>query len=62
MKDNLCYEDVPVQILDIQVKRLRYKEVFSLKLLWKNHLVEGSTGKAEADIKSRYYHLFYNIG
>ena len=43
VKDNLSYEEVPVQILGRQVKNLRNKEVASLKVLWKNHLVEGAT-------------------
>ena len=43
VKDNLSYEEVPVQILDRQVKKLKNKEVVSVKVLWKNHLVEGAT-------------------
>ena len=43
VKDNLSYEEVPIQILGSQVKNLRNKEVASLKVLWKNHLVEGAT-------------------
>ena len=35
VKDNLSYEEVPVQILDSQVKRWRNKEVVSVKVLWK---------------------------
>ena len=40
MKDNLYYEEVPVQILDREVEKLRNKEVASVKVLWNNHLVE----------------------
>ena len=43
VKDNLSYEEVPVQIHDRQVKELRNKEVVSVKALWKNHLVKGAT-------------------
>ncbi|WMV08465.1 hypothetical protein MTR67_001853 [Solanum verrucosum] len=56
--ENLYYEEVLVKILDWQVKKLRNKEVASVKVLWKNHLVEGATWEAEADMKSRYPHLF----
>ncbi|WMV41148.1 hypothetical protein MTR67_034533 [Solanum verrucosum] len=49
---------VPVGILDRQVKRMRNKEIASMKVLWTNHLVEGATWEAEADMKSRYPHLF----
>ena len=43
VKDNLSYEEFPVQILDRKVKKLRNKEVASVKVLWKYHLVEGAT-------------------
>ena len=59
-KDNLSYEEDLVKILDRQVKKLRNKEVASVKVLCKNHLVEGATSEAEADMKSRYPHLFDN--
>ena len=55
MKDNLYYEEVPVQILERQAKKIRNKEVASVKVLWKNHLVEGRTWEAEADV---FPHLF----
>ena len=32
-KDSLSYIDVPVEIIDRQVRRLRNKEVFSVKIL-----------------------------
>ncbi|TMX04172.1 hypothetical protein EJD97_011225 [Solanum chilense] len=60
VKDNLSYEEVPVQILDRQLKKLRNKEVTSVKVLWKNHLVDGATWETEANMKSRYPHLFDN--
>ncbi|WMV07712.1 hypothetical protein MTR67_001097 [Solanum verrucosum] len=33
IKDNLSYEEIPVQILDRQVRKLRTKEVASVKVL-----------------------------
>ena len=36
VKDSLSYEDVPVEILDRQVRRLRNKEVASVKVLWRS--------------------------
>ena len=60
VKDNLSYEEVPVQILDRQVKKLRNNEVASVKVLWKNHLGEGTTWEVETDMNSRYPHLFDN--
>ncbi|WMV29991.1 hypothetical protein MTR67_023376 [Solanum verrucosum] len=62
VKDSLSYEDVPVEILDRQVKRLRNKEVASVKVLWMSQSVEGATWEAEAEaeaaMKSKYPHLF----
>lgn len=51
-------EETLVEILDRQVKRLRSNEVAFTKVLWRNHLVEGATWEAEADMKSHYPHLF----
>ena len=33
MKDNLSYDEVPIQILDRHVNKLRNKEVVSIKVL-----------------------------
>ena len=58
--DNISYEEVPIQNCDRQVMKLRKKEVASIKVLWKNHLVEGATWEAKAGMKSSYPHLFDN--
>ena len=54
----LSYEKVPVEILDRLIKRLRKKDIAIVKVLWRNHLVEGDPWEAEADMSSRYPHLF----
>ena len=56
--DKFSYEEVSVDILDRKVKYLRNKEVASVKVLWKNYLVEELTWEAEADIISRYLIFF----
>ena len=43
--DNLSYEKALAEILDHQVKKLRNKEVASVKVLWTNNLVEGENGR-----------------
>ena len=58
VQDNISYEDVPVEILDRQVRRLRNKEVSSVKVLWRSQFVEGATWEAEAVMKAKYPHLF----
>ncbi|WMV58631.1 hypothetical protein MTR67_052016 [Solanum verrucosum] len=58
IKDSLSYEEIPVQILDRQVRKLRTKEVASTKVLWRNQFVEEATWEAGEDMKKRYPHLF----
>ncbi|WMV43264.1 hypothetical protein MTR67_036649 [Solanum verrucosum] len=62
IKDNLSYEEIPVQILDRQVRRLRMKDVASVKVFWRNQFVEEATWEAEEDMKERYPHLFESGG
>ena len=60
VKESLSYKDFLVEILDHQGKCLRNKEVASVQVLFGNHLVKGETLESEADMKSRYPHLFDN--
>ena len=46
VKDSLSYEDVLVKILDSQVRRLRNKEVASVKVLWRSQHIEGASWEA----------------
>ena len=57
MKDSLSYEDLPVEILDRQVRRFRNKIFTSVKVLWKSQSVEGATWEAEASMKAKYSYL-----
>ncbi|WMV49764.1 hypothetical protein MTR67_043149 [Solanum verrucosum] len=52
VKENLSYEEVPIEILDRQVKKMRNKDVAYVKVLYRNQLVEGATWEAEADMMS----------
>ncbi|XP_049351873.1 uncharacterized protein LOC125816323 [Solanum verrucosum] len=56
--EDLTYEEVPITILDRQFKKLRNKEVASVKVLWRNQQVEEVTWEAEEAMKSKYPHLF----
>ncbi|TMX04467.1 hypothetical protein EJD97_008812 [Solanum chilense] len=58
IEDILSYEKISIRNLDRQIKKLRTKEVSSVKVLWRNQFVEGATWEAEEDIKKRYPHLF----
>ena len=59
VNDSLSYEDVLVEILDCYVRRLRNKEVSSVKVLWRSHSVEGATWEAEEAMKAKYPYLFH---
>ncbi|XP_070041151.1 uncharacterized protein [Nicotiana tomentosiformis] len=56
--EQLSYEETPIAILDRQIRRLRTKDVASVKVLWRNNNVEEMTWEAEKDMKSRYPYLF----
>lgn len=45
-------------MLDRQVRKLRTKEVASIKVLWKNQFVKEATKEAEEDMKKSYPHHF----
>ncbi|WMV59113.1 hypothetical protein MTR67_052498 [Solanum verrucosum] len=60
VKDSLTYEEVPVELLDRQVRRLRNKEVASVKVLWRSQSVEGAIWEAEAAMKAKYPHLSFS--
>jgi len=55
---DLTYEEQPVAILDRQVKKLRNKEVASVKVLWRNDNREEMTWEAEESMRKRYPQLF----
>ncbi|WMV30481.1 hypothetical protein MTR67_023866 [Solanum verrucosum] len=58
INDSLSYEEIPIQIVDRQVRKLRTKEVALVKVLWRNQFVEEATWEVEEDMKKRYPHLF----
>ncbi|WMV29758.1 hypothetical protein MTR67_023143 [Solanum verrucosum] len=58
VKDSLTYEEVPVETIDRQVRRLRNKEFASVKVLWRSQSIEGATWEVEAAIKAKYPNLF----
>ncbi|XP_073152622.1 uncharacterized protein [Henckelia pumila] len=55
---DLSYEEIPIQILDTQVRKLRNKEIKMIKVLWRNQLVEEATWETEQDMSSRYPEIF----
>ncbi|WMV30136.1 hypothetical protein MTR67_023521 [Solanum verrucosum] len=62
LDENLSYEEEPIAILDREVRKLRSKEIASVKVQLKNRPVEESTWEAEGDMHERYPHLFVDSG
>ncbi|XP_070014154.1 uncharacterized protein [Nicotiana sylvestris] len=56
--EELSYEQVPVAILDRQVRKLRTKDIASVKVLWRNKNMEEMTLEAQEEMKSKYPYLF----
>ncbi|XP_074298755.1 uncharacterized protein LOC141629683 [Silene latifolia] len=59
LHEQLTYEEVPKEILDIKVRKTRNGEVALVKILWSNHKVEEATWEKEASMREKYPHLFH---
>ena len=62
LDENLTYEEEPAAILDREIRKLRSREIASIKVQWKNRPVEESTLEKDADMRERYPHLFTDSG
>ena len=62
LRDDLSYEEQPVQILDRKEKELRNKTIPLVKVIWRNHLVEEATWEREDQMGSQYPHLLHDTG
>ena len=52
LRDDLSYEEHPVQILGREENELRSKAISLVKVLWRNHLVEEATWEREDQMRS----------
>ena len=50
LKENLTYEETPVQIVDRKEQVLRSKVIPLVKVLWKNHEREAATWEPEVQM------------
>ena len=46
LDENMCYEKEPIAIVDRQIKKLHWKEIASIKVIWQNHSTEKVTWEA----------------
>lgn len=60
--DTLSYEEFPEVIVDRHICTLRNKEISSVKVMWRNHLMEEDTWKSEKDMREKYPYLFEDSG
>ena len=58
LKENLTYEETPVQIVDRKEQVLRSKVIPLVKVLWKKHEREAATWEPEAQMRCQYSQLF----
>ena len=58
LKEDLTYEDRPVQIVDRKDQVLRNKVIPLVKVLWMNHGREEATWEREDQMQTQYPHLF----
>ena len=59
---DLTYEEEPISILDRQIRKLRTKELVSVKVQWKHRSVGEATWETESDMRSRYPQPFEASG
>nr|XP_009788207.1 PREDICTED: uncharacterized protein LOC104236060 [Nicotiana sylvestris] len=57
VNEELTYEGIPVAIPDRQVRKLRNKEIASVKVLWRNQQVKEATWEAEEEMKKKHPNL-----
>ena len=58
VKENLTYEETPVQIVDRKEQELRSKVIPLVKVLWRTHEREAAIWELEAQMRSQYPKLF----
>ena len=62
LRDDMVYEVQPEAIVDRQVRKLRSKDIASVKVKWKGHSREEATWELEDKMREEYPHLFDNLG
>jgi len=62
LRDDVTYEVQPETIVDRQVKKLRSKDIASVKVKWKGHSIEEATWELEDKMREEYPHLCDILG
>ena len=56
--EDLTYEEVSIQIVDVMNKVLRHAVVKLVKVLWRNHTIREATWELEEDMREKHPQLF----
>ncbi|WMV41652.1 hypothetical protein MTR67_035037 [Solanum verrucosum] len=59
---DLQYEEEPIAILDLDVRKLRTKENKYVKVQWKHRPIEEATWETQKDMRDKYPQLFVDSG
>ncbi|XP_015054858.1 uncharacterized protein LOC107001245 [Solanum pennellii] len=59
---DLIFEEEPIAILDRQIRKLRTKEIDSVKVQWMHRSVGEAAWEIESDTRARYPQLFETSG
>ena len=58
ISEDLNYEEVPVQIVDVMDKVLRHAVVKLVKVQWSNHSIREATWELEEEMREKHPQLF----
>ena len=58
LRQDLTYEEEPVEILAREVKELQNKKIQLVKVLWRNHKTKEATWESEKTMRQQYPQLF----
>ena len=58
LKEDLSYEEEPVEILEKKHQVLRSRTILLVKVLWRNHAREEATWERIDLMRAQYPHLF----
>jgi len=62
LSPDLTFEEEPIAILDRQVRKLRTKDIVSVKVQWRHRSDREATWESEDDMRVRYPQLFEASG
>ena len=61
LREDLTYEEEPVQVLDEKEQVLRNKIIPLVKVLWRNHGVEEEIWESKDQMINKYPYLFHDV-